>query len=144
MPPAPTPLLIALTRVTREVTQIAQIRVFKHDILVSVLMHECFLVTRVHKQSRYDFEEFTLAQFAHLPGGEAALKKLDPGVTRTVETWSLVLEGSRKFKSPDFNVVLFCAVEPMDLAFWGFRLARQFCPGVDDNGESRLIRASRL
>jgi len=55
----------------QEVIQIAQIRVFRHDILVNVLMHEYFLVTPVHKQSRYDFEEFTLAQFARLPGGEA-------------------------------------------------------------------------
>ena len=67
------------------------------------------------------------------------LKRLGLGVTRTVKTWSLVLETSRKFKSPRFNVVLFCAVEPIDLAFWGFRLARQFCWGVGDNRESRLI-----
>jgi len=34
-------------------------------------MHKYFLVTPVYKQSRYDFEEFTLAQFVCLLGGEA-------------------------------------------------------------------------
>ena len=74
-------------------------------------------MTLVHKQLRYDFKEFTLAQFAHLLGGRAVLKKLDLGITRTVETWSLILEGLQKFKSPNFNIVFFYTVEPIDLAF---------------------------
>lgn len=139
MPPA------SLTRVRKEVIQIAQIRVFEHNILVKILMHEYFLETPVHKQSWYDFKEFTWPQFARLPGAEAALKKLDPGVIRILETWSSAVEMSRKYKGRGFDMaVLFCAVEPMDLAFWGFRLARQFRGAVGDNGENGLVRDSRL
>ena len=46
----------------------------------------------MYKQLRYDFKEFTLAQFAGFLGGEAILKKLDLKVTKAVETWSLILE----------------------------------------------------
>ena len=49
-------------------------------------MYKYFLVTLVHKQLRYNFKEFILAQFAYLLGGEAVLKKLNLGVTRTIET----------------------------------------------------------
>jgi hypothetical protein len=59
---------------------------------VNVLIYKYFLVTLVYKQLRYDFEEFILAQFAGFLGGKAVLKKLDLGVTRAVETWSLILE----------------------------------------------------
>jgi hypothetical protein len=48
-------------------------------------MYKYFLVTLVHKQLRYNFKEFILAQFACLPKGEAVLKKLSPEVTRTVK-----------------------------------------------------------
>ena len=53
---------------------------------MNALIYKYFLVTLVHKQSRYDFEEFTLAQFADFLGGEAVLKKLDLRVTRAIET----------------------------------------------------------
>jgi hypothetical protein len=52
---------------------------------VDVLMYKYFLVTPVYKQLRYDFKEFTLAQFVRLPKEEAVLKKLGPEVTRTVK-----------------------------------------------------------